>query len=277
MMGRACEDAVAIAEELLFTGMPCCSRRILRHATSACSRISSEGQAGCQQGSSGHDRADQGMLVAHRPPIASRPMSARHSHPEHSMELDTLQALYVERLRDLYSAEQQMLKAMPKIRKAVSSSELAQAFDTHRAQTETQLQRLEQIFEDLGLSPAGKHCKGMEGLLAEATELIAADADEEVLDAGLIGSAQAVEHYEIAGYGTARTYSELLGFDDHTVLLQQTLDEEEDTDRLLSEIAMSSVNIDAMDETAEDAAGVEREPATKNPAKERGSRHSRKH
>lgn len=167
------------------------------------------------------------------------------------MELDTLQALYIERLRDLYSAEQQLLKAMPKIRKAVSNDELMEAFDTHMAQTEQQVQRLDRIFEDLGVPPKGKHCKGMEGLLAEANELLGEDAEPEVLDAGLIASAQAVEHYEIAGYGTARTYSELLGFDDHTELLQQTLNEEEETDRILTEIAMTSVNLEAMDDEGE--------------------------
>lgn len=163
------------------------------------------------------------------------------------MELDSLQALYVEKLRDLYSAEQQILKAMPKIRKAVTNDELMEAFDTHVAQTESQVQRLERIFEDLGVPPKGKHCKGMEGLLAEASELLAEDAGDDVLDAGIIASAQSVEHYEIAGYGTARTYSELLGLDDHTELLQQTLSEEEETDRILTEIAMTSVNIEAME------------------------------
>lgn len=205
------------------------------------------------------------------------------------MELDTLQALYIERLRDLYSAELQLLKAMPKIRKAATSPELQQAFDTHRAQTETQLQRLEQIFEDLGMSPKGKHCKGMEGLLAEATELMEEDADEEVLDAGLIASAQSVEHYEIAGYGTARTYAELLGFDDHSELLQQTLTEEEETDRLLTEIAMTSVNIDAMEDDEEEGTESEsvarggtnrsegsRPTGKKTTAKKSGSGRSRK-
>ncbi len=168
------------------------------------------------------------------------------------MELDSLQALYVEKLRDLYSAEQQILKAMPKIRKAVTNDELMEAFDTHVAQTESQVQRLERIFEDLGVPPKGKHCKGMEGLIAEANELLGEDAEDDVLDAGIIASAQAVEHYEIAGYGTARTYSELLGFDDHTELLQQTLNEEEETDRILTEIAMTSVNLEAMDEEGEE-------------------------
>ncbi len=172
------------------------------------------------------------------------------------MELDTLQALYIEKLRDLYSAENQLIKAMPKMRKAVSNDELQQAFDTHLVQTEQHVQRLDQIFEDLGVTPKGKHCKGMEGLLAEATELMGEETDVDVLDAGLISSAQAVEHYEIAGYGTARTYAKQLGFVDHAELLQQILNEEGETDRLLTEIAITSVNIDAMEEDAEAAPSV---------------------
>jgi ferritin-like metal-binding protein YciE len=164
------------------------------------------------------------------------------------MELDTLQALYLEGLRDLYSAENQILKALPKMRKAATHPEVQEAFDTHFTQTEQQVQRLERIFTDLGESPKGKHCKGMEGLLAEGEELMQEDAASDVLDAGLIAAAQHVEHYEMAGYGTMRTYAELLGFDDHMELLQQTLNEEEETDQILTEIAMTSVNLDAMTE-----------------------------
>lgn len=185
------------------------------------------------------------------------------------MELDTLQALYVEKLRDLYSAEQQLLKAMPKMRKAVTNDELMEAFDTHLAQTEAQVQRLDRIFEDLGVPPKGKHCKGMEGLLAEVTELLGEDADSDVLDAGIIANAQSVEHYEIAGYGTARTYSELLGFDDHTELLQQTLNEEEETDRILTEIAMTSVNLEAM--VGDDEEEGEEGEASSPPSASRGA------
>jgi ferritin-like metal-binding protein YciE len=188
---------------------------------------------------------------------------------EHTMELDTLQALYIDKLRDLYSAEQQILKAMPKIRKACTHDELQEAFDTHQAQTEQQVQRLERIFEELGVAPKGKHCKGMEGLIAEANELLGEDAAADVLDAGIIASAQSVEHYEIAGYGTARTYAELLGFDDHSELLQQTLNEEEETDRILTEIAMTSVNIEAMDGDDEDAEESE-ETTTAKSASGRG-------
>ena len=169
------------------------------------------------------------------------------------MELDTLKALYIEGLRDLYSAENQLIKALPKMAKAASSPEVQEAFETHLAQTEQQVQRLEKIFADLGEKPTGKHCKGMEGLIAEGNDLMKEDADADVLDAGLIASAQHVEHYEIAGYGTCRTYAELLGLDDHMELLQQTLNEEEETDQILTEIALTSVNLAAMMGDAEDA------------------------
>lgn len=173
------------------------------------------------------------------------------------MELDSLQALYVEGLKDLYSAENQILKALPKMRKAATHPEVQQAFDTHLAQTEEQVRRLVRIFEDLGESPNGKHCKGMEGLIAEGSELMKEDGEPDVIDAGLISAAQHVEHYEMAGYGTVRTYAELLGFDDHMELLQQTLNEEEETDQLLTEIAMTSVNIDAMTNDEEQGTDME--------------------
>ena len=170
------------------------------------------------------------------------------------MELDTLQKLYVEGLRDLYSAENQLIKALPKMAKAAKSPEVKEAFETHLAQTEQQVQRLEKIFADLGEKPTGKHCKGMEGLIEEGNDLMKEDADPDVLDAGLIAAAQHVEHYEMAGYGTCRTYAELLGLDDHMDLLQQTLDEEEETDQILTEIALTSVNLAALagDEEGED-------------------------
>jgi ferritin-like metal-binding protein YciE len=182
------------------------------------------------------------------------------------MELDTLQALYIERLRDLYSAENQIIKAIPKMRKKVTHEELGEAFDTHLEQTREQVARLERIFEDLGEKPTGKHCKGMEGLIAEATELMGEDAEPDVLDAGLIASAQHVEHYEMAGYGTARTYAEMLGMEEHAQLLQQTLNEEEETDRLLTELAQNSVNIDAMTEGEDGESEEEEESAPRGRA-----------
>lgn len=161
------------------------------------------------------------------------------------MELTSLHALYVEGLRDLYSAEHQILKALPKLEKAATNPKVKDAFATHRAQTETHVERLEQICAELDVSPKGKHCKGMEGLVAEGSELMGEDADPDVMDAGLISSAQHVEHYEMAGYGTLRTYAQLLGFPQQAELLQKTLDEEQATDLLLTDIALS-VNVDAV-------------------------------
>jgi ferritin-like metal-binding protein YciE len=169
-----------------------------------------------------------------------------------TMELDTLQALYIEGLRDLYSAENQIIKALPKLRKNATHPELAEAFETHLEQTKEQVARLERIFEELGEKPTGKFCKGMEGLIAEADELLGEDAEPDVLDAGMISAAQHVEHYEMAGYGTVRTYAEMLGLEEQAQLLQQSLNEEEETDRLLTELAQSSVNIDAMTEAGDE-------------------------
>jgi ferritin-like metal-binding protein YciE len=162
------------------------------------------------------------------------------------VKLDSLQKLYVEELRDLYSAENQILKALPKMAKAASASELQAAFKEHLEQTKGQVQRLEQIFETLGKSPKGKTCKAMEGLVAEGEELMGEDADPEVLDAGLIAAAQRVEHYEIAGYGTVRTYAQLLGDEEAAGLLQETLDEEGQTDQKLSQLAESLINPQAV-------------------------------
>lgn len=161
------------------------------------------------------------------------------------MELASLHELYIEGLRDLYSAEQQILKALPKLHAGATNPKLKDAFAAHRAQTEEHVVRLEQIFVELDMSPKGKHCKGMEGLVAEGADLLKEDAAPDVLDAGLISSAQHVEHYEMAGYGTARTYAQLLGFPEQAALLQKTLDEEQATDLLLTELALS-VNVDAM-------------------------------
>ncbi len=161
------------------------------------------------------------------------------------MELASLHELYIEGLRDLYSAEHQILKALPKLHKGATNPKVKDAFATHLAQTEEHVARLEQIFTELEMSPKGKHCKGMEGLVAEGADLLKEDADPDVLDAGLISSAQHVEHYEMAGYGTSRTYAQLLGFPKQAELLQKTLDEEQATDLLLTEIALS-VNVDAI-------------------------------
>lgn len=161
------------------------------------------------------------------------------------MELDTLRKLYIDELKDLYSAEKQLVKALPKMAKAASSAELEQAFKTHLEQTRQHVTRLEQVFEGLEASPRGKKCVGMEGLIEEAQELIGEEPEPEVLDAGLISKAQHVEHYEIAGYGTVRSYALLLGENDQASLLQQTLDEEGKTDKLLTELAEGAINLEA--------------------------------
>ena len=161
------------------------------------------------------------------------------------MELDTLKDLYIDEIKDLYSAEKQLVKALPKMAKAANDTQLQQAFRTHLRETAEHAARLEQICKDLGVSPRGKKCVGMEALIEEGSELIKEGADPDVLDAGLISKAQHVEHYEIAGYGTVRTYARQLGFENHAELLQQTLDEEGRTDHLLTELAESGINVEA--------------------------------
>ena len=168
------------------------------------------------------------------------------------MEMDTLQDLYVEGLKDLYSAENQILKALPQMIKKASHPKLKKAFTTHERQTRQQAKRIERICKQLGEKPTGKKCVGMEGLIKEAKELIQERPDPDVLDAGLIAAAQHVEHYEIAGYGTMRTYARLLGYEDQATLLQQTLDEEGETDKLLTALAESSINIEAVEQDEED-------------------------
>ena len=170
------------------------------------------------------------------------------------MELNTLTELYVDELKDLYSAETQILKALPKMAKAASHPELQRAFQRHLRETERQVQRLERIFRELGESPRGKKCVGMEGLIEEGQELIKERPDPDVLDAGLIGKAQHVEHYEMAGYGTVRTYAQQLGRTRDAELLQQTLDEEKATDELLTQLAESSINIEAEEPGEEEGA-----------------------
>ena len=159
--------------------------------------------------------------------------------------MKSLRELYVEELKDLYNAEQQILKALPKMMRAASDRDLQRAFAQHEKQTQRQVKRLDRIFRQLGESPRGKKCKGMEGLLEEGKELIQERPEPEVLDAGLISAAQRVEHYEIAGYGTVRAYARLLGEEEHASLLQETLDEEGETDKKLTALAESSINIEA--------------------------------
>lgn len=161
-------------------------------------------------------------------------------------EKESLQKLYVEQLRDLYSAETQILEALPKMIQKTTHANLKRGFQEHYQQTEQQLQRLEKIFEQLGEAPEGHECQGMKGLLKEGEEAIEEFKDSDVLDAALIAAAQRVEHYEMAGYGCARTYAHMLGLTEQSALLQRTLDEEGDTDHKLTDLAETVVNIDAL-------------------------------
>ena len=162
------------------------------------------------------------------------------------MKLDTLKDLYIHELKDLYSAERQIIKALPKMVKAATNDALASGFQEHLEQTREHADRLEKILSaGYNQTTRGPKCKGMEGLLAEGSEMIEEEADDEVRDAGLIAAAQRVEHYEIAGYGTARTYASLLGDKEGEKLLQTTLDEEAATDKKLTALATSSINVAA--------------------------------
>jgi len=158
------------------------------------------------------------------------------------VSLQSLDDLFVDELRDLYSAESQLIKAIPKMAKAASAAALRNGFEAHWKQTKRHAERLEQIMKTLDASPKGKKCKAMEGLVAEGKELMEEDAEPAVKDAALIAAAQKVEHYEIASYGTVRTWAELLGHTQAVRLLQQTLDEEKATDEKLSELAKETVN-----------------------------------
>ena len=161
-------------------------------------------------------------------------------------ETNPLEELLQDELKDLYSAENQIIKALPKMAKATTSPELRRAFERHLEETKRQVERLDEIAGELEMKITGKKCKGMEGLLAEGRELIEEDLDENALDAGLIGAAQKVEHYEIAAYGTARTHAEMLGYRRIAKLLQQTLNEEGATDKKLTQLAESVVNYEAV-------------------------------
>jgi ferritin-like metal-binding protein YciE len=163
------------------------------------------------------------------------------------MALKTLHDLYVNELKDLYNAEHQILKALPKMAKAASSPDLAKAFTDHLEETRGQIERLETIFTELEVGPKGKKCKAMEGLLEEGKDAMAEDADPSVMDAALICAAQRVEHYEMAGYGCVRTFARLLGFDNAADLLQETLDEEGTADKKLTELAEATINVEAVE------------------------------
>jgi ferritin-like metal-binding protein YciE len=153
------------------------------------------------------------------------------------MQKNSLRDLYIDELRDLYNAETQLVKALPKMAKAAANDELHEAFEEHLRQTSEHVSRLEQIFEQLDEKPSGKRCLGMEGLVKEGAETMKEDYVDEVKDAAIIGAAQRVEHYEMAGYGTVRTFAELLGENEHVSLLEQTLEEEKQADQKLTELA----------------------------------------
>ncbi|MGA9528993.1 MAG: ferritin-like domain-containing protein [Terriglobales bacterium] len=183
------------------------------------------------------------------------------------MKPNSLQELYVEQLKDLYDAEQQIIKALPKMIDAASSEELKDALNEHLEVTRKQATRLEQIFEPLGEKPKGDKCKGMQGVLQEGSDLVGEVKDANVRDAAIIASAQRVEHYEMAGYGTARTFAELLGEEKASQLLEETLNEEKEADTKLTELA-EEINV-----TAEKNAGSEKE---KNAGSEKVSASRRK-
>ncbi len=182
------------------------------------------------------------------------------------MPNEALRELYVDELRDLYNAENQLVKALPKLAKAANSDELRTAFEDHLEETKGQVARLEEIFKMLDESPKGKKCAGMEGLVKEGSEVMEEDFEGEVMDAALIGAAQRVEHYEIAGYGTVRTFAEILGESEQVSLLEETLEEEKAADEKLTEIA-NNVNWEALNEDETEDEEVEDEPVSQSSSK----------
>ena len=158
------------------------------------------------------------------------------------MKMKSLEDLLVHELKDLLSAEKQLVKALPKMAKGATNEELRTAFEEHLEQTKVHIERLEQVFEKLGKSARAEHCDAMEGLVEEGGKVLEEDMADDVRDAALIAAAQKVEHYEIASYGTARTFAQLLGHAEVANLLQETLDEEGETDHRLTDLAMSFVN-----------------------------------
>jgi ferritin-like metal-binding protein YciE len=189
---------------------------------------------------------------------------------------DSLQELYVDELKDIYSAEKQITKALPKMAKAASSPDLKAGFEEHLQQTQGQIERLEQVFAELGEKPTGKKCAGMEGLLKEGAEVMGEDFSDEVMDAALIAAAQRVEHYEIAAYGTVCAYADLLGHSEQASLLRETLDEEKETDQKLTELS-EVINVEAESGEGEEEAEADdmqtrRKPATTRAASKRKSR-----
>jgi ferritin-like metal-binding protein YciE len=171
---------------------------------------------------------------------------------EKAMKLESLENLFVHELKDLLSAEKQLVKALPKMAKGANSEALRAGFEEHLEQTKGHVERLEKIFGLLGKTARAETCKAMEGLIEEGSDLLKEEGSPSVKDAALIGAAQRVEHYEIAAYGTARTLAQLLGQDEAAELLQETLDEERETDEKLTDLAMSEINPEA-EKAAEEA------------------------
>ena len=163
------------------------------------------------------------------------------------MKIETLQDLFIDELRDLYDAEKQLVKALPKMANAAASSQLRTAFENHLRETEGHVTRLERIFEQLNEKASGQSCDAMKGLIKEGDKLVSSVDESPLRDAGIIGAANRVEHYEMAAYGTARTFAEMLGYTEAATLLQQTLQEEKQADRLLTEIAETMVNENALE------------------------------
>lgn len=186
--------------------------------------------------------------------------------------MEALQKLLQDELEDLYDAEQQILKALPKMIEGSTSSELQRALKQHLQVTQNQVTRLEQVFEQLGEKARKKPCKGMAGIIAEGAETLEQDLEESTLDAGIIAAAQKVEHYEIASYGTARTLAHTLGKTQVAELLEETLEEEKEADQLLTHIAESSINAEAASEEEE---GEEKEGSRSGNGRSRSSQGSR--
>jgi ferritin-like metal-binding protein YciE len=195
------------------------------------------------------------------------------------MSLETLQDLLVHELKDLYSAERQLIQALPKMAKAATSDELRTAFENHLAQTEEQVVRIETIMESFGESPKGQKCAGMEGLIEEGKNLLKEEADEDVMDAGIIAAAQKVEHYEIASYGAVVEYARVLGHTEAQRLLEQTLEEEKNADQLLNQLAEGGINAlaengseDEDEETKSEVKSDTRRSSTKPRARSRATK-----
>jgi len=163
-----------------------------------------------------------------------------------------LKDLFVDEIKDLYNAEKQITKALPQMAKKASSDQLKQAFEEHLKETENQIQRLEKVFKELDMAPRSKKCEGIEGIISEGKEMMKEIKDPSLLDAALISAAQKVEHYEIASYGTVRTYAEMLNLNKAAELLQETLDEESNANEKLTKLALNGINEEALHEVEEE-------------------------